>query len=249
MYSGKTGTGFERVSKTGDSLILNNGEVFIVPGISSENYGVKPTSGSGNNLVDIDGNSYKTVYIGSQLWMAENLKTTKYRDGSTITNLTDNRMWGDDLKGAWCYYNNDVTNNYKYGKLYNWYAISSHLNGNKEVCPIGWHIPVESEWIKLIDFLGGTPVTGGKLKEVGTNLWKTPNASATNSVLFSALPGGNRYDDGSFSGVTIYGDWWALSCIQNGSAVGVSVSYNTAALTKSPFYSWGNGFSVRCVKD
>ena len=86
MYSGKTGTGFERVSKTGDSLILNNGEVFIVPGISSENYGVKPTSGSGNNLVDIDGNSYKTVYIGSQLWMAENLKTTKYRDGSTITN-------------------------------------------------------------------------------------------------------------------------------------------------------------------
>ena len=249
MYSGKTGTGFERVSKTGDSLILNNGEVFIVPGISSENYGVKPTSGSGNNLVDIDGNSYKTVYIGSQLWMAENLKTTKYRDGSTITNLTDNRMWGDDLKGAWCYYNNDVTNNNKYGKLYNWYAISSHLNGNKEVCPIGWHIPVESEWIKLIDFLGGTPVTGGKLKEVGTNLWKTPNASATNSVLFSALPGGNRYDDGSFSGVTIYGDWWALSCIQNGSAVGVSVSYNTAALTKSPFYSWGNGFSVRCVKD
>ena len=87
------------------------------------------------------------------------------------------------------------------------------------------------------------------MKEVGTNLWKTPNASATNSVLFSALPGGNRYDDGSFSGVTIYGDWWALSCIQNGSAVGVSVSYNTAALTKSPFYSWGNGFSVRCVKD
>ena len=249
MYSGKSGTGFERVSKTGDSLILNNGEVFIVPGISSENYGVKPTSGSGNNLVDIDGNSYKTVYIGSQLWMAENLKTTKYRDGSTITNLTDNRMWGDDLKGAWCYYNNDVTNNNKEGKLYNWYEISSHLNGNKEVCPIGWHIPVESEWIKLIDFLGGTPVTGGKLKEVGTNLWKTPNASATNSVLFSALPGGNRYDDGSFSGVTIYGDWWALSCIQNGSAVGVSVSYNTAALTKSPFYSWGNGFSVRCVKD
>jgi uncharacterized protein (TIGR02145 family) len=87
------------------------------------------------------------------------------------------------------------------------------------------------------------------LKEVGTNLWKTPNASATNSVLFSALPGGNRYDDGSFSGVTIYGDWWASSCIQNGLAVGVSVSYNTSVLTKSPFYGWGDGFSVRCVKD
>ena len=101
---------------------------------------VNPKDPNGINFVvlDIDGNSYNTVKIGNQIWMKENLKTTKYNDGTAIPNITDNTQWSNLTSGAWVYYNNDATNNAKYGKLYNGYAISPTANGNKNVCPIGW---------------------------------------------------------------------------------------------------------------
>jgi uncharacterized protein (TIGR02145 family) len=109
---------------------------------------------------DIDGNTYKTIVIGTQTWMAENLKTTKYRNGDTIpTNLT-NAAWSDATTGAYAIYNNDAANNTIYGKLYNWYAVTDSRN----ICPVGWHVPSDSEWTTLVNYLGGALVAGGKLK-------------------------------------------------------------------------------------
>ncbi|NDF60572.1 MAG: hypothetical protein EB100_05775, partial [Crocinitomicaceae bacterium] len=125
-----------------------------------------PTSGYGPNISDNDGNTYKTVYIGTQQWMAENLKVTKYNDGTSIPNISNNTQWSNLTTGAWSYYNNDVANNAKYGKLYNWYAVSPTTNGNKNVCPTGWHVPTDAEWTVLTDYLGGENVAGGKMKEV-----------------------------------------------------------------------------------
>ena len=116
-----------------------------------------PTSGYGSNITDAEGNSYKTVYIGTQQWMGENLKTSKYSDGTTIPNITDN-TWQNNTTGAWAYYNNDAANNAKYGKLYNWYAVSPTTNGNKNICPTGWHVPTDAEWTVLTDYLGGESV-------------------------------------------------------------------------------------------
>ena len=154
----------------------------------------------GANITDVEGNSYKTVTIGTQTWMAENIKVSKYSDGTTIPNITDNTQWQNDTSGAWSYYNNDAANNTKYGKLYNWYAVSKTSNGNKNVCPTGWHVPTDAEWTVLIDYLGGETVAGSKMKEVGTTSWNIPNTDATNTSLFSALPGGSR---GSFGNQSI----------------------------------------------
>ena len=97
-------------------------------------------------IKDVDGNVYKTVTIGTQTWMAENLKVSKYSDGTPIPNITDNIQWSNLTTGAWSYYNNDASNNTKYGKLYNWYVVSPITNGNKNVCPSGWHVPTDAEW-------------------------------------------------------------------------------------------------------
>ena len=116
----------------------------------------------GPKIKDIEGNLYKTVTIGTQQWMAENLKVSKYIDGTTIPNITDNTQWENNTTGAWSYYNNDAANNTKYGKLYNWYAVSKTTNDNKNVCPTGWYVPTDAEWTVLTDYLGGTTVAGGK---------------------------------------------------------------------------------------
>jgi uncharacterized protein (TIGR02145 family) len=181
----------------------------------------QPTSGYGPNISDNDGNTYKTVYIGTQQWMAENLKTAKYNDGTGIPNVTDNTQWLNLTTGAWCYYNNDATTNKKYGKLYNWYAVSQTTNGNKNLCPTGWHVPSNFEWKKIIDYLGGESVAGGKMKIVDDSSWivfynsstnSNQNLNTTNSSLFSALPGGHRVAfDGSFTGIGASGEWWSLT--------------------------------------
>jgi uncharacterized protein (TIGR02145 family) len=141
--------------------------------------------------------------------MAENLKTSKYSDGTMIPNITDNTQWKNDSSGAWCYYNNDVANNAKYGKLYNWYAVSKTSNGNKNVCPNGWHVPSDTEWKVLTDYLGGDSVAGSKMKEVGTSSWYSPNTDATNTSLFSGLPGGNRNNNGNYNNIGNNGNWWS----------------------------------------
>jgi len=207
-----------------------------------------PTSGYGPNITDAENNTYKTVFIGTQQWMAENLKVSKYSDGTTIPNITDNTQWQNNTTGAWAYHNNVAANNAKYGKLYNWYAVSKTTNGNKNVCPTGWHVPTDAEWTVLTEYLGGEGVAGGKLKEVGTTSWNSPNTSATNTSLFTGLPGGLRGDDGNYNTIGGYGNWWSST---------ESSTYD--AWLRTLYYYYGNaaggssyknyGFSVRCLRD
>jgi uncharacterized protein (TIGR02145 family) len=207
-----------------------------------------PTSGYGPNISDNDGNSYKTVYIGTQQWMAENLKTAKYNDGTAIPYVTDNTQWQNNTTGAWSYYNNDAANNAKYGKLYNWYAVSPTTNGNKNVCPAGWHVPSYYDWWVLTDYLGGESVAGGKMKEVGTTSWNSPNTGATNTSLFTGLPGGTRGNDGDYVNIGGNGYWWSSSEYNTASAWYRHLSTNGGNAGR---YG-GNkvyGFSVRCLRD
>jgi uncharacterized protein (TIGR02145 family) len=207
-----------------------------------------PVGSFQNNVSDIDGNTYKTVQIGTQVWMAENLKTSKYSDGTTISNITDNAQWQNNTTGAWSYYNNDAANNAKYGKLYNWYAVSPTTNGNKNVCPTGWHVPTDAEWMVLTDYLGGAGVAAGKMKEVGTTNWSSLNVVATNVSLFTGLPGGSRYYNGNCSGIGGLGYWWSSSEYSAYDAWSRSL-YDSDGGAGRFNYDKENGFSVRCLRD
>jgi uncharacterized protein (TIGR02145 family) len=194
--------------------------------------------------------------------MAENLRTTKYRDGSNIPVVTDNTQWANNFNNSttlpmMCWYNNDqvtYTTN-KFGALYNWYAINPATNGNKNVCPTGWHIPTDPEWTTLINFLdpeadGGTyPNTaGGKMKSTGTQYWFSPNTGATNSSGWSGLPGGNRNDLGAFYYFGDGGYWWSSTENSTGSAWDRNLNYYSGFVSR--FYgSKAYGYSVRCVRD
>jgi len=162
-----------------------------------------PTLNYGS-VTDIDGNVYKTIQIGTQTWMAENLKTTKYRNGDPITYLTDYATWNILNLGAYFWFNNDITNKGTYGALYNWYAATDSRN----IAPAGWHVPTYDELTTLINYLGGT-LAAGKIKETGTNHWPSPN-TGTNETGFTALPGGIR-DGNSFIGIEQTGYWWTTS--------------------------------------
>jgi uncharacterized protein (TIGR02145 family) len=236
------------VSASGDTLYLQNGGFVIIPGISVANAKTipSPTSGYGPNVTDIDGNTYKTVYIGKQQWMTENLKVSRYNDGTSIANITDNSQWIQAKTGAWCNYDNNVNYDANYGKLYNWFALNPTNNGNKNVCPTKWHVPTNIEWTSLQDYLGGPSSAGGKMKEVGLQHWLSPNTSATNNSLFTALPGGFRA--GSFGNFGYMGYWW--SSTQSGSTnaynyVLLSTSEGVSSSAGGHFY----GMSIRCIKD
>jgi uncharacterized protein (TIGR02145 family) len=236
------------VSTEGDTLKFENGSYVIIPGISTANPKTEPTSGYGKNISDVDGNTYKTVYIGTQQWMAENLKVSKYNDGTEIPNVTDNTQWSNLTTGAWVYYDNNEPDNNRFGKLYNWYAVSSTTNGNKNVCPLGWHVPSDTEWTVLTDYLGGASVAGGKMKEVGTLNWNSPNTDATNSSLFTALPGGYRNYYGAYGNVGSNSYWWSSTKATIGGAWGITLySYNGSEFRSSG--SMIDGDSVRCIKD
>jgi uncharacterized protein (TIGR02145 family) len=237
------------VSATGDTLYLKNGGFVIIPGLSNANPITKPTNGYGPNITDVEGNSYKTVYIGTQQWMAENLKVTKYNDGTAL-NIIGTTLLQDNTTGAWSYCNNDVANNAKYGKLYNWYAVSPTTNGNKNVCPTGWHVPTNAEWTVLTEYLGGESVAGGKMKEVGTTNWNSPNVDATNTSLFTGLPGGNR-ESGDYYGIGSGGCWWSsteISTTRSSSAWSRTLDYSNGNASSYNFNK-NNGLSVRCIKD
>ncbi len=180
------------------SLTSNTNSVTCVdnPNINFKSIGT-PVGKFGDCIKDIDGNTYKTVTIGTQTWMAENLKVNKYNDGTTIPNVTDQNLWKKVTIPAWCYLNNDTIKNSKYGKLYTWYTVDLNNNGNKNVCPTGWHVPTESEWTILTKYLGDDSVAINKMKEVGTTSWSNPNSS-TNSSLFTAIASGGRSYTGNF---------------------------------------------------
>ena len=198
-------------------------------------------------IKDVDGNVYKTVTIGSQTWMAENLKTSKYNDGTSIPNVKDSLEWSKLNTGAWCYYNNDEKNNAKYGKLYNWYAVSPTTNGNKNVCPTGWHVPTDAEWTVLTDYLGGESVAGGKMKEIGTNNWVNSVSHATNISYFTSLPSGNRRSNGVFDQFFDFAYFWSYTA--KDSIYSYYRLLNNFSFVDIDARKKANALSIRCLKD
>jgi uncharacterized protein (TIGR02145 family) len=225
------------ISFTGDTMFLGTNKI-IVPGISAA-----------NQLKDIDGNVYKTVKIGNQIWMAENLKTTKFNDNSIIPSVTDNTEWAALTTPGYCLYDNDeATYKTAYGVLYNWYTVDKTSNGGKNVCPAGWHVPTDSEWTILSTFLGGESDAGGKLKETGTTHWLSPNTGATNETNFTALPGGVRYNNGDFNDITIRGHWWSSTDSPTNPWIRFT-RYDQSNLARNAVSLKSYGFSVRCLRD
>jgi uncharacterized protein (TIGR02145 family) len=207
-------------------------------------------------MTDQQGNVYKTIVIGTQEWMAENLKTSIYRNGAAIaTNLPD-ASWQTTTSGAWAYCNNDASTNCPYGKLYNWYACVD----SRQLCPTGWHVPTDAEYITLVDFLdplaqGGNILNnaGEKMKstgtiEAGTGLWFSPNAGATNSSGFSALPSGNRVQFGTYVLFGYYGYLWSSTAFDTDYAWYRPIDGSSGTISRG-FIQKQNGYSVRCVRN
>lgn len=197
-------------------------------------------------VTDIDGNTYQTVKIGTQTWMMENLKVSRYNDGTAIPNVTDNQQWNALGTGAYCVYDNDESNNATYGKLYNWFSVNTG-----KLAPAGWHVPTRAEYNTLVQYLGNGNDVGGKMKST-SSLWDTPNTGADNNSHFSALPGGWR--TGSGSGVTYrqlgQNSYFWLSDtagIQDGGYY-FNLGYSTADVYQG-YLDKNNGYSIRCVKN
>jgi uncharacterized protein (TIGR02145 family) len=193
--------------------------------------------------IDYDGNAYPTFTIGTQVWMAENLRVTHYRNGDVIPNVTDGGAWAALTTGAYCWYNNDQGTNAKYGTLYNWHAVDD----SRGLCPAGWHAPTDAEWTTLTTYLGGQSVAGGKMKSVSA-LWQSLNIDATNSSGFSGLPGGARYGSGGFNFVGGYSLWWTSTEEDDDYAWYRSISYGYPEVSRFDSYKEG-GLSVRCLRD
>jgi uncharacterized protein (TIGR02145 family) len=192
--------------------------------------------------------AFEEVKIGKQIWMAENLDVTHFRNGDPIPEAKTNEEWkkaGEKKQPAWCYYDNDPANGTKYGKLYNWYAV----NDPRGLAPSGWHVPTDAEWKTLTSFLGGETVAGGKMKSTRFQYWSIPNTAATNECGFSGLPGGYRFnDDGNFTNVGNAGYWWSSTELSTPEAWGRDLFY----LHGSAYMLIGNkqsGFSVRCLRE
>ena len=203
---------------------------------------------------DGDGNNYPVVQIGNRVWMVENLKTTKYRDGSPIPNVTDDDQWGSLTNGAYCNYNNDVAIGTKYGKLYNWYAVTS----NNNLAPTGWHIPTDAEWTTLTNYVSANLGTSGCVAKAlaSTTDWASTNntdaigndLTKNNTTGFTAIPGGYRFSYNSYCDFGINGSWWSSTDLSTYNAWyrGLVYSYDGV---QSGNVNKGCGFSVRCVRD
>lgn len=198
------------------------------------------------SVSDIEGNVYKTIAIGTQTWMAENLKTAKYNNGDLIGTTTPailDIIAEADPKYQWSY---DGTESLvpTYGRLYTWYAVSD----SRQICPTGWHIPSDEEWRILRDFLGGSSVSGAKLKESGLINWAEPNRDASNETGFTAIPGGYRYAGYGFQNLGIEGSWWSSTYYDVNAVWAWSMNNTTGDITRGVGEDY-NGLSVRCVKD
>ncbi|MBG0858442.1 MAG: fibrobacter succinogenes major paralogous domain-containing protein [Bacteroidales bacterium] len=200
---------------------------------------------SNKSVKDIDGNVYRTVRIGTQIWMRDNLKTTKYNDGTEIPNVRVDSMWSSLISGAYCNYNNTEDNARIYGRLYNWYVGA--FTNPKNVCPEGWHVPTHEEWITLTFYLGDGHRAGGKMKEKGTIHWNRPNTGATDKSGFSALPSGCRYYYGTFEELGEQGLWWSSSEFNLKLALFEGLSAADSSITDNSGFK-SNGFSIRCIK-
>ena len=196
------------------------------------------------SVADIDGHTYSTVKIGEQWWMAENLKVTRFRNGNDIQLVTSNVVWESLSTAGYSNYNNDISRVGTYGRLYNWQAV----NDPRGLAPEGWHIPSDSEWQALTEYLGGDDIAGGKMKETGTLHWLNPNAGATNESGFSARPGGCRDWTGHCTNISLLAYFWSVTAADSGEASYLSLDYYTQAAVIDS-YDKGAGFSIRCVRD
>ena len=201
-------------------------------------------SGSNNTIKDVEGNVYHIVKIGTQVWTSENLKTSKYNDGTSIPLVTDNTDWGNLNSAGFCWYDNDsISYKNDYGALYNWNAVNSG-----KLAPIGWHIASDEDWTTLTAYLGGDSVAGGKLKEKGTIHWAVPNAGATNESGFTAIPGGYRHMNGEFFEIGQSSNLWSATHATTDNDYFRGIGYNYKYISRNS-YNKRYGFSVRCVKD
>jgi uncharacterized protein (TIGR02145 family) len=263
LYGEAAGNGYSHVSMTGDTLYFQNGSFVIIPGLSeANNNGGGTTTGTTlhtcgapnvhnseltyGSMTDQEGNIYKTIVIGTQEWMAENLNTSIYRNGDPILTNLDNAAWSTTTSGAWAYYNNDESFECPYGKLYNWYACTDA----RGLCPVGWHVPSNQEWIELRIAVGNdVSSTGGKLKSIGQFYWNSPNVGAVNEFGFSSIPAGAREAGGSFNYIGYSANFWTSTL--NGST---AYFRNNVAINAGIYesYTEGNlkgGLTVRCLRD
>ena len=208
------------------------------------------TSLAFSTVTDIDGNVYETVIIGDQLWMKENLKVTHYNDGTEIPTGYSNDDWFYLSTGAYAVYNDNPANADVYGNLYNCYAVET---GN--IAPEGWHVATDDEYTALSDYLGGTSVAGGKLKECtegscpDSEYWDSPNTGATNESGFTGLPGGYRHSsNGNYLSMGLYGYFWSSTERNGANAWDRRLNYAHSGINRDDG-SNKNGFSVRCVRD
>lgn len=214
-------------------------------------------------LTDIDGNHYATIQIGSQVWMAENLKVKHFANGDSIPEVAAQMDWQNNFNPGWSYlYNNKLYDSLKdYGLLYNFYTIEDSRN----VCPTGWHVPTDAEWTTLVASIdpwhnanaqgSQSGTAGGKLKSTGTEYWITPNTEATNLTGFSGVPSSHKNSNGLFG---FYGDdgeigiWWSSSIYEPApelhDAWYRSLNFNDASFNRN-IQQKRNGFSIRCIQD
>jgi len=195
-----------------------------------------------------DGKVYKTVTIGTQTWMAENLKATKYNDGKAIPMAKVDPNWVTNMTAGYCWYDNDEAK-YKntYGALYNYFTVTKD-----NLCPIGWSVPGKADWKILEEYLYNDndedDMEGGRIKEAGTVHWAAPNTGATNSSGFTALPGGGRNAEGAFGTIGYSGYFWSSDGASPIEGLAFGVSHDNSKITKFPDNK-ANCFSVRCIKD
>lgn len=198
-----------------------------------------------NTVTDINGNVYHYITIGNQVWMVENLKTTKFNDGTSIPLGPSDASWGNLRSPAYCLYDN---NNGKYGALYNWYSVNTG-----KLAPKGWHVPTDTDWNNLIAYLGGDGIAGGKMKSTGTikdgnGLWSDPNIGATNESGFTALPAGYRLLVGTYMNIDYSFSVWSSTGNSEFDAWSRLLLFNKTEVSRDSDDK-GMGLSVRCIRD
>jgi len=210
------------------------------------------------SMTDQDGNAYKTIIIGTQEWMAENLNTSIYRNGDAIANITDNNQWSGLTTGAYCFYGNNSQYECPYGKLYNWYALIDQRN----ICPTGWHVPSDIDWQELETYFGMTSNElnlngyrgvseniGGKLKSNNSLLWLDPNSGANNESGFSGIPAGTRSYDGYFYAINSFGFFGSTTLNGVEYNWGRYLNNSNSGINRPNSLLNRNAVSVRCLKD
>ncbi len=205
---------------------------------------VSLTDGQTASVTDVDGNTYPTVKIGEQYWFVENLRTSEYKDGSSINLVLDGTTWANQTSGAYCWYQNNNNYDYPQGKLYNWYAVAD----SRGLCPDGWRVPSLADWNMLLNTLGGLQVAGGKMKQQGTENWSSTDENVTNESGFTAIAAGSRLTSGIFSGSFGYlAGFWIADNYSSAEAQIISLGalsngVSIVALPKD------YGYAIRCVR-